>query len=165
MSPVPPFAPPPPAVANLIQEITEAWQLDDILDALPRGLNPYRTKNVMKWGVDFITRLRDLAVLTVGDHEEVVTALMERAGQPVTAARPDVQRWTVIRDVDHLILEIDPLTAAASQVSQNAPRRAVSRLQGLRPVRSSTATRSSARIANRVASESASAANDHTADD
>jgi hypothetical protein len=91
MSPVPPFAPPPPAVANLIQEITEAWQLDDILDALPRGLNPYRTKNVMKWGVDFITRLRDLAVLTVGDHEEVVTALMERAGQPVTAARPDVK--------------------------------------------------------------------------
>jgi hypothetical protein len=165
MSPVPSFAPPPLAVADMIREITGAWQLDNILDALPRGLNPYRTKDVMTWGVEFITRLRDLAILTAGGHEGVVTALMERSSQPVTAVRPDVERWTVIRDIDHLILQIDTLTVAASHVNQNPPRRAASRLEGLRPVfggrRLATATRSSQRIANRVAS----AANKYAADE
>jgi hypothetical protein len=151
MSPQSRIPPLPPLVAAMIRDITEAWHLEFFLDALPRRLNPGRnnTKDVMTWGVEFITRLRDLALLTRGRHDGVVTALNQRVDQKYTEARPDGAQWTIIIDIDELIRVNTLLPAAAApQVSQNPPRR-IARLAG---------TRRSQRIADHAASETALAA-------
>jgi hypothetical protein len=142
----PRIPPPPPEVAAMTREITDAWQLDNILDALPERLNPNRAKDVMAWGINFITRLRDLARLTVGGHDGVVTVLNARVDQRSTEARPGGAQCTTITDIDHVIAQTAPLpVASAPQVNQNPPRR----------IALATGSRRSVRIADRVASESA----------
>jgi hypothetical protein len=139
----------------MIDEITEAWQLDDVLDALPRRLTPNYTKNVMEWGITFIKGLRDLARLTQGRHSEVVAALNWRLEQKYTHIRPSGANWTVMTDIEHLLKINAPRPAGTPpQMNKNVPYR------GRTPA---VGTRRSNRIANRAANTPTPA--DYSTDD
>jgi hypothetical protein len=103
----------------------------------------------MAWGINFITRLQDLARPTVGGHDGVVTVLNARVNQRSTKAQPSSAQCTTITDINHVIAQNAPLpVASAPQVNQNPPRQ----------IALATGSRRSVRITDCVASESAPAA-------
>jgi hypothetical protein len=125
---------------GIFREIANAWELDDILEALPGRVNPERTENIMKWGVDPIRALRTLTLLTKGQHNKVARALDSRIEQRGTPIRPNGSQCTILSDVHHLITIHQPRPASIGpQINRLATQ----------PVASSHRRRQSARIAER----------------
>ncbi|KAH7074280.1 hypothetical protein FB567DRAFT_553748 [Paraphoma chrysanthemicola] len=64
MSPRSYFETPGQVMGSLFHIIQTNWGLEDVIDALPNTLNPYRAQYAMAWGVDLVMVLASLSHLT-----------------------------------------------------------------------------------------------------
>lgn len=107
------FQPLDPVLEGLSDEIKAHWRLHRIADALPGRLNLSRGSVVTaksatdeaKWGLKFLTHLRDLSTLTKGKdaHDAVKEALGDRIETRRASENMFREQWTILADLQYLL--------------------------------------------------------------